>query len=88
MQNSRSPNARPSPGQSVIEPLWIPADTNDAANITSQPAVVLTSALFFASGFAALTYQIAWQRALFGYRKECLRPEFSASSMIHHGGRI
>lgn len=67
MQNSRSPNARPSSGQSVIEPLWIPANTHQAANITSQPAVVLTSALFFASGFAALTYQIAWQRALFGW---------------------
>lgn len=27
----------------------------------------LCSALFFASGFAALNYQIAWQRALFGW---------------------
>jgi spermidine synthase len=31
------------------------------------PAVPLISALFFASGFAALSYQIAWQRALFGW---------------------
>lgn len=28
---------------------------------------MLTSGLFFASGFAALSYQIAWQRALFGW---------------------
>jgi MFS family permease len=27
----------------------------------------LTSILFFASGFAALLYQIAWQRVLFGW---------------------
>lgn len=27
----------------------------------------LCSALFFASGFAALNYQVAWQRALFGW---------------------
>src|SRR5262249_19544934 len=28
---------------------------------------VLTGALFFSSGFAALLYQIAWQRMLFGW---------------------
>ena len=27
----------------------------------------MTSALFFGSGFAALLYQIAWQRMLFGW---------------------
>ena len=29
--------------------------------------IVLSAALFFASGFAALLYQVAWQRALFGW---------------------
>ena len=29
--------------------------------------MMMTSALFFASGFAALSYQVAWQRALFGW---------------------
>jgi MFS family permease len=29
--------------------------------------IFLTAVLFFASGFAALLYQVAWQRALFGW---------------------
>jgi len=36
--------------------------------IASQKRVIfLSAALFFASGFAALLYQVAWQRALFGW---------------------
>src|SRR5215467_12189631 len=35
-----------------------------AATVQARPAITL---LFFASGFAALLYQIAWQRALFGW---------------------
>jgi predicted membrane-bound spermidine synthase len=35
-----------------------------AAAVQARPAITL---LFFASGFAALLYQIAWQRALFGW---------------------
>ena len=35
--------------------------------INHKPAIFLSAALFFASGFAALLYQIAWQRALFGW---------------------
>lgn len=32
-----------------------------------RPALTLTRPLFFASGFAALLYQVAWQRTLFGW---------------------
>jgi predicted MFS family arabinose efflux permease len=33
----------------------------------NRSATILTSILFFGSGFAALLYQIAWQRMLFGW---------------------
>jgi spermidine synthase len=36
-------------------------------NLDGSRAVVFLGALFFASGFSALNYQIAWQRALFGW---------------------
>jgi spermidine synthase len=36
-------------------------------NLSGNRAVVFLGALFFASGFSALNYQIAWQRALFGW---------------------
>jgi len=36
-------------------------------SIVRSSGFVLTSILFFASGFAALLYQIAWQRMLFGW---------------------
>jgi predicted membrane-bound spermidine synthase len=39
----------------------------DAQAISGRSAFALTRALFFASGFAALLYQIAWQRVLFGW---------------------
>jgi spermidine synthase len=39
----------------------------DAQTLSGRSPFVLTRALFFASGFAALLYQIAWQRVLFGW---------------------
>ena len=39
----------------------------DAPSIPGRFTFALTRALFFASGFAALLYQIAWQRVLFGW---------------------
>jgi len=39
----------------------------DAQAIAGRSAFALTRGLFFASGFAALLYQIAWQRVLFGW---------------------
>lgn len=51
-QNSRSPE---------------PALTADRVTLAGPWADSLCSALFFASGFAALNYQIAWQRSLFGW---------------------
>ncbi len=38
-----------------------------AASSTLNASFELAGALFFASGFAALNYQICWQRALFGW---------------------
>jgi predicted membrane-bound spermidine synthase len=39
----------------------------DAQAIAGRSAFAPTRGLFFASGFAALLYQIAWQRVLFGW---------------------
>ncbi len=39
----------------------------DGTTLAGPWADSLCSALFFASGFAALNYQIAWQRSLFGW---------------------
>ena len=39
----------------------------EAAPIRAENGMQLASLLFFVSGIAALTYQICWQRALFGW---------------------
>src|SRR5215467_5963719 len=46
--------------QAHVEPTLAAADSH-------RRLIVLTGALFFLSGFAALLYQVAWQRELFGW---------------------
>src|SRR5215470_11021329 len=41
-------------------------ETRAAADVHRR-LIALTGALFFLSGFAALLYQVAWQRELFGW---------------------
>ena len=48
-----------------MKSLAAPFDAAQA--IAGRSVFALTRALFFASGFAALLYQIAWQRVLFGW---------------------